>query len=139
MLPVILGLVLAVPLAAWTGRRDAGQALRRMGLLRIPEETAPPPVLQRTLALQAAIPEDSSDILTLLRDPELLAVHRQMLPPSRRPGVDPLNVPLLTGTARLAEARDLASVWPTLDVAERTAVLSDAAALDRLLALAERG
>jgi membrane glycosyltransferase len=135
MTPVILGLLLAVPLAAWTGRRDAGQALRRMGLLRIPEETHPPAVLQRTQALQAAIPQDGVDILALLRDPELLVAHRRMLPPPRRPGIDPLNVPLLTGTARLAEARDLASVWPTLDAAERTAVLSDPAALDQLLAL----
>jgi membrane glycosyltransferase len=139
MTPVILGLLLAVPLAAWTGRRDAGQALRRIGLLRIPEETYPPAVLQRTQALQAAIPHDETDIPTLLRDPELQAAHRAMLPPPRRPGIDPLNVSLLTGTARLAEARDLASAWPTLDAAERTAVLSDAAALDRLLALAERG
>ncbi|HVY18039.1 MAG TPA: glucans biosynthesis glucosyltransferase MdoH [Rhodopila sp.] len=135
MLPVILGLVLAVPLAAWTGRRDAGQALRRLGLLRIPEESRPPDVLKRTLALQAAAAETGDDVAMLLRDPDLMAAHRTMLPPPRRPGVDPLNVPLLTGSARLAEARDFASVWPTLDVAERMAVLSDGAALERLQAI----
>ncbi|MDT8266839.1 glucan biosynthesis glucosyltransferase H, partial [Roseomonas sp. DSM 102946] len=36
MLPVILGLALAVPLAGWTARRGAGEALRRLGLLLIP-------------------------------------------------------------------------------------------------------
>ncbi len=135
MLPVILGLLLAVPLAAWTGRRGAGQAARRLGLLRIPEETQPPPVLQRTAVLQAEAhgPEDS--ILALLRDPELLAAHRAMLPPPRRPRLDPLNVPLLTGRARLAEADDLASAWRSLEPMERMAVLSDGAALDRLVAL----
>ena len=38
MLPVVLGLALAVPLASLTGRRSLGLALRRIGVLRIPEE-----------------------------------------------------------------------------------------------------
>jgi membrane glycosyltransferase len=136
MLPVILGLLLAVPLAAWTGRRDAGQVARRVGLLRTPEESQPPSVLQRTLALQAEAGEPDDGIVALLRDPGLLAAHREMLPPPRRPQIDPLNVPLLTGRAKLAEADDLTSAWRSLDQAERMAVLSESAALDRLVALA---
>jgi hypothetical protein len=58
-----------------------------------------------------------------------------MLPPGRRPGIDSLNVPLLTGGAKLAEAACLDSVWPTLTAAEQAAVLSDEHALDRLVAL----
>ena len=34
-----------------------------------------------------------------------------MLPPPRRPGIDPLDVPLLTGKAKLEEARDLSAAW----------------------------
>ena len=45
MSPIILGLVLAIPLSALTARADAGQLARRLGLFRIPEEVAPPPVL----------------------------------------------------------------------------------------------
>jgi hypothetical protein len=60
-----------------------------------------------------------------------------MLPPGRRRGTDPLNVALLTGTARLAEAECLETLWPTLSPAEQAAVLSDKPALDRLLALAK--
>ncbi len=45
MSPVILGLVLAVPLAAITASRAAGQGLRRIGLLTVPEERTPPAVM----------------------------------------------------------------------------------------------
>ena len=136
MLPVVLGLALAVPLAALTGRRSLGLALRRIGLLRIPEEAHPPEVLRRAAALYQQAGPGSDAVAGLLRDPALLAAHRQMLPPVRRPGIDPLNVPLLTGSAKLAEADRLDRVWPALDPAEKTAVLSDTAALQRLLALA---
>jgi membrane glycosyltransferase len=136
MLPVVLGLALAVPLAALTGRRSWGQALRRMGLLRIPEETHPPDVLQRAalLSREASARPVCNDTLVLLRDPVLLSAHRHMLPPGRRPGVDPLNVPLLTGSAKLEEAASVETVWPALSGAEKAAVLSDANTLDRLAA-----
>jgi membrane glycosyltransferase len=52
-----------------------------------------------------------------------------MLPPPRRPGVDPINVPLLTGTARLAEATTPSMGWKSLSSAEKMAVLSDSDAL----------
>ncbi len=138
MLPVVLGLALAVPLASLTGRRSVGAALRRIGLLRIPEEVRPPAVLRRAAALyqQTAAEPAVRGVSRLLQDPTLLAAHRQMLPPGRRPGIDPLNVPLLTGTTRLAESTGLDSVWPTLSPAEQTAVLSDEAALQQLVALA---
>jgi membrane glycosyltransferase len=137
MLPVVLGLALAVPLASLTGRRSLGVALRRIGLLRIPEEGHPPEVLRRAAALyREATAESSVDcVSTLLLDPPLLAAHRQMLPPGRRPGIDPLNVPLLTGSAKLAEADRLERVWTTLNAAEKAAVLSNELALDRLVEL----
>jgi membrane glycosyltransferase len=139
MLPVVIGLALAVPLAALTGRRSWGVGLRRIGLLRIPEEMQPPSVLVRAAALyrQDADEPDADDVTALLRDPALLAAHRQMLPPGRRPGVDPLDVPLLTGTAKLAEADRLGAVWQTLTTAERSAVLSDRRGLEALVVLWE--
>jgi membrane glycosyltransferase len=151
MLPVVLGLALAVPLAALTGRRSLGVGLRRIGLLRIPEENHPPAVLRRAATLYREVVDREvvdrevgresvlGDVATLLRDPDLLATHRQMLPPGRRPGIDPLDVALLTGAAKLAEADCLDSVWPKLDAAEKAAVLSDERALDRLVALYRAG
>jgi membrane glycosyltransferase len=137
MLPVVLGLALAVPLASLTGKRSWGLALRRAGLLRIPEEMHPPDVLRRAAALYQQALEDpvADSVAALLNNPLLLAAHRQMLPPGRRPGVDPLNVPLLTGSAKLSEATCLDIVWPTLNAAEKAAILSDERALKQLVAL----
>ena len=141
MLPVVLGLALAVPLASLTGRRSWGVGLRRIGLLRIPEEVRPPEVLRRAAALyrQAEAEPAADSVAALLSDPALLAAHRQMLPPARRPGIDPLNIKLLTGSAKLAETDSLQVVWPTLDAAEKAAILADERALERLVALDRAG
>lgn len=66
MLPVVAGLVLAIPTAALSGSRSAGAALRRLGLLRTPEESDPPPIL-----LDARVPFNSPapTIRTLFEDP----------------------------------------------------------------------
>ena len=58
-----------------------------------------------------------------------------MLPPERRPGIDPLNVALLTGSAKLAEADCLQAVWPALSSLEKAAILSDERALKQLATL----
>ena len=141
MLPVVLGLALAVPLASLTGRRSLGIFLRRIFLLRIPEEIHPPDVLRRAATLLRETPTQPgiNSLSALLSDPAFLAAHRQMLPPGRRPGIDPLNVPLLTGAAKLAEAQHLDTVWPALSAAEQSAVLSDGAALDTMLSLHRAG
>jgi membrane glycosyltransferase len=140
MLPVVLGLALAVPLAYLTSKRSIGLSLRRIGVLRIPEEVQPPDVLQRaaSLARDASSEPGADGVLSLLTDPALLEAHRQMLPPPRRPGIDPLNVPLLTASAKLAEASCLKAVWPTLTSEEKVMALSDGAALSRLVELHQK-
>ncbi|WP_108126316.1 glucans biosynthesis glucosyltransferase MdoH [Saccharospirillum mangrovi] len=50
MLPTVIGLILAVPLCALTGSKTAGQWLAKWGLLGIPEEAAPPEIMQRRQA-----------------------------------------------------------------------------------------
>ena len=134
MLPVVLGLALAIPLATLTGQRRAGLALRGLGLLRIPEEMNPPAVLARANALSRAAEAegDIDPVARMLEDATLLAAHRRMLPPPRRPGIDPIDVALLVGRAKLDEAVSLQAAWAGLMRAERTAVLSDDAALTRL-------
>jgi membrane glycosyltransferase len=134
MLPVVLGLALAMPLAALTGKRRAGLALRRLGLLCIPEEVQPPPVLVRAadLARVAETGPDVDPVARMLGDAGLLAAHRRMLPPPRRPRIDPVDVALLVGRAKLDEALSVDQAWAGLTRAERTAVLSDEAALARL-------
>ncbi|MCC7346634.1 MAG: glucans biosynthesis glucosyltransferase MdoH, partial [Variibacter sp.] len=55
---IAAGLVLAIPLAVLTASPRAGAMLLRLGLGRLPEETAPPPALQalRLPAVAAAAP-----------------------------------------------------------------------------------
>jgi len=52
--PVFLSLALSAILSFHTAKPQLGRALRRRGLLSIPEEHDPPPVLQRSVALRAA-------------------------------------------------------------------------------------
>ena len=137
MTPVLLGLVLAVPLAAITADRAPGQGLARLGLLRIPEEVATPPILARANALarelERTIPDDP--LAMLLDDQALLAAHRAMLPPPRRRGEGVPDADLLMGLAKLSEADTLPKATAGLTSKERAAVLGDAGGLDRLLAL----
>ena len=139
MSPVVLGLVLAIPLAAVTARQDLGVALRRLGLLRIPEEAAPPAELARAVALYAALRQAEDGALAgvhrLRRDPCLLDAHRRMLPPGRRPQLDPIDVTQVVGLAKLAEARTLDQALAALTMPEQAAVLAHAGGLARLMAL----
>jgi membrane glycosyltransferase len=129
MSPVVLGLLLAIPLAALSSRRD--RILTAIGLLRIPEEVAPPPVLARAAALAGAtrIGHPPAMPARLLSNPQLLAVHCALLPPPRRPWLDPLNVPLLVARAKVEEAPDIVAAWQAMTQAERIVWLSDADAL----------
>jgi membrane glycosyltransferase len=149
MTPVLLGLVFAIPLAAVTGSRWAGQAVRRAGLLLIPEETTPPDILVRAVAANAdakaadakadvsgAPPRDAEAIALLLADPALMAAHRAMLPPPRRAG-DPINADLLVGLVKLTESPGRAAAIATLNRAEKAAILASADGLDRLRDLGE--
>jgi membrane glycosyltransferase len=133
MSPVVIGLALAAPLAWFTARLGVGRALRRLGILRTPEETMPPDALlavQRLTPLLAPTPMDG--IERLFSDTALLAAHRAMLPPPRQAG-EAFDPALLVGLAKLQEAGSLAEAGLTR--AERAAVLGDAAGLQRLAML----
>ena len=131
MLPVVLGLALAIPLALLTGRRRAA------GLLRTPEDVEPPSVVVRAAELQrewqAAV---APDVTQLLREPRLLGAHMAMLPPPRRPRIDPIDATLVLARAKLEEADALDDAVTALSAPELIAALSDAAALRCLSALA---
>ena len=120
-----------------TGRRSLGVALRRDRAAshsgRVQSSGGPATGCLRCTARSADARADS--LAALLHDPDLLAAHRRMLPPARRPGIDPLNIPLVIGAARLSEATVLDAVWPTLSAAEKAAVLSDGPAIERLVIL----
>jgi membrane glycosyltransferase len=137
MLPVLGGLVLAIPLAALTGSGGAGRAMRRIGLLTTPEERAPPDILVATRAQRAAFGEATDvDLARLLTDPALLDAHRRMLPPPRVRGRDPIDPALVLGLARVADADRLDQAVDSLEPRELLALMGNAEGLDRLAALA---
>lgn len=139
MSPVVLGLVLAVPLASMTSSRAAGQVFRRFGLLLIPEETRPPEVLARTQQLQAELAGAAgampANVRDLLADPELFAAHRRMLPPPRQRRAGPVDADLLVGLLKVEEAESLDEALAVLTSRETAAVLADRRGLDLLAAL----
>ena len=137
MLPVLLGLGLAIPLVALTSSRAAGQALRRLGLLGTLEERQAPAVLLRAAALARELRQPAEPAIPrLLRDPALLARHRDMLPPPRRRSQGAVDPALAVGLAKVADADTLAQAATALSRAELAAVLGNAEALHALETLA---
>jgi membrane glycosyltransferase len=138
MLPVVIGLSLAIPLAVWTSSENAGEQLRRAGFLATPEEQNPPTVLAHAAALQAGFVTQAGNIRRLVTDRNLLEAHRHMLPPARRPGQDPIDATLLVGLARLEEATSLDAALAALTKAETASVLASARGVDLLIDLSRR-
>ncbi|GBQ97407.1 glucosyltransferase MdoH [Acetobacter nitrogenifigens DSM 23921 = NBRC 105050] len=136
MSPVLLGLALAIPLAAWTASRNAGLAMKRAGLLLVPEETSPPDVLKKAAAAMAAPkPDGPHEAIAALRaDPVLLAAHRAMLPSPRRPG-DAIDAERLVGVLKLTEAGTVAEAQRVLTPREKAAALCDATGVERAVSL----
>src|SRR6185295_18025678 len=74
MTPVIVGLLLAIPLAQWSASPAAGRWLRRMKLLLVPEESRAPDILVRANALVetfASEGEATGAFARLFSDPAL--------------------------------------------------------------------
>jgi membrane glycosyltransferase len=138
MLPVVLGLALAIPLSALTAAIAPGRALCRLGLLQIPEEVRPPAALAQagSLCRELENAEQLGDggLARLRRDPFLAEAHRHMLPAPRPRGQGPIDVPLLIALARIADADTGVEAWNAMNHEERAAALGNPEALDRLLA-----
>jgi membrane glycosyltransferase len=140
MTPVIVGLILAVPLAQWTANPETGRRFRGLKLLLTPEETRPPEILLRANALVAEFSsgDQRGALEHLFADPVLLAAHRAMLPatPARKPGE--VDVTRVVALAKLDDCATLQQASAVLTRAEIMALLSDADGLQRLAAL-DRG
>lgn len=136
MLPVVVGLILAMPVASLTACPRLGRRLRRFGLLLTPEERAPPPVLVRANALAAAYAQDAAadPITRLTREPILLDTHLRMLAePAPRPKGD-VDVELVVALAKIDDAVDCREAATLLQGKELFAVLGNRQALQRLFA-----
>jgi membrane glycosyltransferase len=125
--PIVGALVLSIPLSVLTSRVDLGREARAAGLLLVPEEVAPPPVLRDLATLAATAADAASDgFVRVIADPALNAIHRAQL--GRRRSV---SVGVRAARDRLI-ARALAHGPATLDAGERRSVLVDPGAVDEL-------
>ncbi|HEX4376703.1 MAG TPA: glucans biosynthesis glucosyltransferase MdoH [Steroidobacteraceae bacterium] len=96
MLPVIVGMLIAVPFTTLTSRSEIGLAMRKRGLLLTPEEASPPPELAA-----AAAARDRNEHRNEHREPPLLE-HRPDLSPAMVPPRSPLTMLAATPSYMLA-------------------------------------
>jgi len=133
MMPVILGLLLAIPLAVLSSSAGAGPA---SGLFKTPEETSPPQVLRRANELaNAAHRTDSCPLLELRRDAELREAHLNNLSGQRPRNRGQVNPHLAIARAKIEDAETFEEASAFLSPREKFAVLNSPAVLGALLAL----
>ena len=139
MSPTIAGLVLAIFLSWASGQRSIGLALRRVGLLTTPEETAPPTIASRSNGLAEALAaegRDEGDALKIVHsDAQFRATHETFLPaaPRRRKGEMTPERAMAEAKLNDAETIEDASAW--LNGRERMVLLHDRALIDLLARL----
>ncbi|MDO8861633.1 glucans biosynthesis glucosyltransferase MdoH [Haliea sp. E1-2-M8] len=138
LLPITLGLMLAVPLSWVSGGGRRGRLFTLLGLLRAPEEKRPAPVLARMhIELEHLAGTDDRDALSLLLgNPELLAWHRaQLAPASTKPLLADFNAAAVTAAWKAEHATSVEELLHRLEPAETLALLSQPGGLERLQAL----
>src|SRR5258707_232120 len=133
MMPVILGLLLAIPLALRSSSASAGAA---SSLFKTPEETSPPQVLRRANELANTLHRPvACPLLELRRDVDLREAHLDNLSgarPRNRGEVDPH---LAIARAKIEDAKTFDEAAAFLSPREKFAVLNSPTVLGALLAL----
>ena len=139
MSPTIAGLILAILLSWASGQRSIGLFLKRLGLLRTPEETTPPPIAVRANVLARELAQagyDGTDGISAIHaSQELRLLHETYLPaaePRRRGQID--HDAVMAG-AKLADAETVEEAEAWLNRKERTAVLNDRELIRRVACL----
>ncbi len=139
MSPTIAGLILAIPLSWASGQRSIGLFLKRIGLLRTPEETHPPEIAVRANVLARELAQAGYDVTdgisALHASRELRVLHEAYLPaaaPRQRGAIDHDAV---MARAKLSEAESVEEAEAWLSRRERTAVLNDRDLIGRVARL----
>jgi membrane glycosyltransferase len=108
MLPVVVGLLIAVPFTTLTSRSELGVALRNRGLLLTPEETAPPPEL---VAAEAARARRAQPPVPLIEQQPSLAEIPDGVGISVKPNLTVTMVPPRAPLPMSASAPAYLQVW----------------------------
>ena len=139
MSPTIAGLILSIPLSWASGQLWIGLSMRRLGLLRTPEETSPPSVVSCANALAdelARSGQDHEDALIAIHDnPELRAIHEFFLPEKPRHRLGDVDVEEAVATVKLNDAETIEDACAWLKPRERLALLADRALIAMLARL----
>jgi membrane glycosyltransferase len=139
MSPTIIGLLLAIPLSWLSGQLGAGLALKRLGLLRTPEEHHPPAIATRANELQARNAtfgfDDDDSLRAIYADANLRERHIEMLPPAAPRKRGTIETERALAEAKLVDAETIDDAVSWLHNKERMVVLHDRALLDLLVHL----
>jgi membrane glycosyltransferase len=139
MSPTIAGLILSIPLSWASGQLWLGLGMKRIGLLRTPEETSPPEVIERANALAAELArsghDDEDALIAIHADPALRAIHEAFLPEKPRHRLGDVDVDAAVGAAKLNDAETIEDAIAWLKPRERVAVLADRALIAMLARL----
>jgi membrane glycosyltransferase len=135
MMPVILGLLLAIPLAMLSSSVSARPA---SNVFQTPEETSPPQVLLRANELASALHQTvSCPLLELRRNADLREAHLNNLAgprPRNRGEVDPH---LAIARAKIEDAETFEEAIVFLSQREKFSVLNSATILASLMDFAD--
>jgi membrane glycosyltransferase len=135
MLPASLGLVFSGPLSAWSAKKSAGDRFRRLGLLQIAEENAPPEIAGEAAEIQASLDEarvQREAITHLVESAKLRRLHRELIQMQPITLESRISPNLAVGRAKLEVSANLAELLNLLKPGEKAALLSDPESLSRL-------
>jgi membrane glycosyltransferase len=139
MSPTIFGLIFAIPLSWASGNLSLGLGMRRIGLLRTPEETSPPTVVGRSNALAAELALTGGDhddaLQAIWGDAALRAAHESFLAETPRRRRGDVDVEVAVAAAKLNDAQTVEDARAWLNPRERLAVLNDRALIAMLARL----
>src|SRR6202044_3964062 len=131
MSPTIFGLIFSIPLSWASGNLALGLGMRRMGLLRTPEETSPPPVVGRANALAAELALTGGDhddaLQAIWGDAALRAAHESFLAETPRRRRGDVDVETAVAAAKLNDAQTPEDARACVKSRERPPGLTDAA------------
>jgi membrane glycosyltransferase len=142
MSPTIAGLILSIPLSWASGQRWIGVGLRRLGLLKTPEETQRPPIVARANALARELArgggDDEHGLRAVAGDAAFRQRHEMFLPDAGRHRRGEIDVEEAVAIAKLNDARSVEEACAWLRPGEQLAVLSDRALIALLARLPAR-
>ncbi|SEP74339.1 membrane glycosyltransferase [Faunimonas pinastri] len=138
--PVLLGLIFSIPLSLISGSSRLGGAMRRLTLLRIPEEAFPDAIFARREELEAEAPPLPVDAIAAIATDETsrnLHFERSTPAPPRKRGEPEADY--LTAAEKIREGNDLEEVLGWLHRKERLHIASSRILVEQLSALPRDG